>query len=152
MNFQSQVNINLALGKEGTISRLNPLTSLPMVAEADVKAGGFVFEGTNPELQVVGIKAGATSVKGFAVFENMQANYTGTNTMSVNDGENVQVVLKGWCYARPTTASVNGQSVYVNPTTGEIQTASSKPENFIDTGWKVETGNGANQVCEIYNI
>ncbi len=56
--MQSQVYINQALGQPGTISRLNPIDKIPVVAEGSaVVAGGFVFEGTDPETQVIGCSA-----------------------------------------------------------------------------------------------
>ena len=78
MAFQSQVYIEQALGQPGTISRDNPVTKLPMIAEgADVVAGGFAFAGTNAELQIVGKDADATTVEGFVVMERYQAPFTG---------------------------------------------------------------------------
>lgn len=159
MLFQSTVNTALGLGKPGTIARLNPLTRIPVVAEgANVVAGGFVFEGTNPELQVVGASAstsGATEVAGVCVFEKFQPGLSLVDTLTLNEGEECAKVLKGYVYVMCTTASVHGQKVAVNPTTGEIQTfeaSASAPASFIDTGWMVETGNAANQPCEIYKL
>lgn len=167
--MQNQVYIEQALGKAGLISRQNPVTKLPMVAEADVVAGGFCFAGTDPEQQVVGLKTGATAVAGFVVFEKYQPALSGAaDSMAINDGEEVCVVKKGYCYAVSTTAAVKGQNVVVNPTTGAIQTlvitrtesvsgsaievTDNIPEGFIDTGWVVETGAAADRVCEICNI
>ena len=62
MAFQNQVYINQALGKPGTIARLNPIDKIPVVAEgANVTAGGFVFEGTDPEVQVIGCSTATAS-------------------------------------------------------------------------------------------
>ena len=198
MAFQQNVYINQALGQPGTVSRLNPLTKMPMISEGTaVKAGGFCFAGTNPEVQVKGVSNGATSVEGFVVFERFQAPINDLAGITINEGEEVAVVKKGYCFAIATTAASKGQHVVVNPATGEIQTASVTvsaatgkvtgtinvtqgtvednatvgvaadlgsdvvadlgsvsgiPEGFIDTGWIVETGASANQVCEISNI
>lgn len=155
MGFQNTVYTEQALGREGFISRHNPITSLPMIAESDVVAGKFAFAGTNAEKQVVGASASTsseTAVAGLVAFERMQLNMAGSSSLNINNGEEVRLVLKGYAYVRPTTASVKGNGVYMNPATGEIQTAGSAPSGFIDTGWKVETGASANQVCEIYNI
>lgn len=155
MGFQNAVYTEQALGREGFISRNNPVVSLPMIAEGDVvKAGGFVFDGTNPEKQVVGASTAtksATAIAGFVAFDRVQLNM-GASSLIINEGEEVRVVKKGYAFARATTQATKGQSVYVNTTTGEIQTGSSAGDGFIDTGWKVETGAPANQVCEIYNI
>ena len=156
MSFQSSVNIEQALGLPGTVSRLNPMTKLPMLAEGNaVKAGGFCFAGTNPELQVKGVDASATAVEGFVVFERYQAALGGISAranLNINEGEEVAVVKKGFCYAISTTQAVKGQKVLVNPTTGAIATGASAGEGQIDTGWEVVTGAAANQVCEIANI
>lgn len=154
MSFQSSVNIEQALGQPGTVSRLNPMTKLPMLAEGDaVKAGGFCFAGTNAELQVKGVDANATAVEGFVVFERYQAALGGFgDNLNINEGEEVAVVKKGFCYAISTTQAVKGQKVLVNPTTGAIATGASAGEGQIDTGWEVVTGAAANQVCEIANI
>ena len=167
--MQNQVYIEQSLGKAGLISRQNPVTKLPMMAESDVVAGGFCFAGTDSEVQVVGKKTSATTVEGFVVFEKYQPALSGAvDSMAINDGEEVCVVKKGYCYAVSSTPAVKGQNVVVNPTTGVIQTlvitrtesvsgssilvTENIPEGFIDTGWIVETGAAANQVCEICNI
>jgi hypothetical protein len=162
MSFQSTIYSTQALGKQGTVSRLNPLVKIPVVAEGNaVVAGGFVLEGTNPETQVIGLSAStssATAVAGVAVFEKMQPAINGLNGLNgvqLNEGEELAKVIKGYVYVKPTTASVHGQVVGVDPATGEIQTANdaaSLASGFIDTGWKVETGAAAGQVCEIFNI
>lgn len=127
MSLQSSVNIEQALGNAGTVSRLNPMTKLPMLAEgAYVKAGGFCFAGTNPEKQVVGVDSTATAVEGFVVFERYQAPLGGISAGSsllINEGSEVAVVKKGYCYAISTTQATRGMHVLVNPTTGAIKTA-----------------------------
>lgn len=173
MGFQSKAYINQALGKAGTVSRDNPLTKLPMIAEGDaVVAGGFCFEGTDTEHQVLGVKAGATAVAGLVVFPRYQVAAAGfANSMKINEGEEVAVVKKGYCFVVSSTAAVKGNNVVVKPDDGTIQTlaltyetkadtstgavtttASNMPGGFIDTGWKVETGAEAGSACEIFNI
>lgn len=162
MAFQSTIYSKQALGKPGTISRQNPLVKIPVIAEGNaVVAGGFVLEGTDPETQVIGLSAttsSATAVAGIAVFEQFQPalnGLDGLNTLKINEGENVAKVLKGYVYVTSSTASTHGQVVGVDPATGTIATAddaASLDSGYIDTGWKVETGNAAGQVCEIYNI
>lgn len=172
--MQSTIYSKLALGKPGTIARLEPTEKIPVIAEGDaVYAGGFVFEGTDPERQVIGPSAetaSKTSVAGVAVFEQFQpafAGLTGLNSLKLNEGENLALVRKGYVYVTPSTASTHGQNVIVNVTTGAIKTAtvtyttsadletgavtttSDIESGFIDTGWVVETGNASGQVCEI---
>lgn len=154
MAFQSTIYSTQALGKPGTVARLNPLDKVPVVAEANVVAGGFLFAGTNPELQVIGASTDTASktaadIVGVAVFEKMQWNASGQPTLNINNGEELAKVRSGYVYVLSSTESVHGQKVFVNPATGVISTAASAPESTIDTGWVVETGNAAGQVCEI---
>lgn len=154
MAFQSTIYSTQALGKPGTVARLNPLDKVPVVAEANVVAGGFLFAGTNPELQVIGPSEAtdlktAADIVGVAVFEKMQWNASGQPTLNINNGEELAKVRSGYVYVLSSTESVHGQKVFVNPGTGVISTAASAPEGTIDTGWVVETGNAAGQVCEI---
>lgn len=155
MAFQSNVNLVQALGKPGTISRLNPVPQhLPMVAEGvDVKAGSFCFAGTNPELQVMGINADATAVAGLVIFERYQPALAGfADSLVVNEGEEVAVLKKGCAYVLSSTEATKGQKVLVDPATGAISTGDEAAEGTLDTGWVVETGGDANGVCEIINL
>lgn len=154
MAFQSKIYTEQALGKPGTISRLNPLDRVPVVAEKNVVAGGFLFAGTNPELQVIGPSADtsaktAADIVGVAVFEKMQWNQSGQPTLNINDGEELAKVRSGYVYVISTSASTHGQKVLLDPATGEISTGAAASGTKIDTGWVVETGGAANQVCEI---
>ncbi|MBQ2016955.1 MAG: hypothetical protein II208_00305 [Alphaproteobacteria bacterium] len=154
MAFQSTIYSTQALGKPGTVARLNPLDKVPVVAEANVVAGGFLFAGTNPETQVIGPSEAtelktAADIVGVAVFEKMQWNASGQPTLNINNGEELAKVRSGYVYVLSSTESVHGQKVFVNPGTGAISTAASAPSGTIDTGWVVETGNAAGQVCEI---
>ncbi len=155
MAFQKSIFMTQGLGKPGMVARLNPLEIIPVVAEGDaVVAGGFVFAGTDPETQVIGCStdtAGKTTadILGVAVFEKYQLGLTFEPSLQIRAGETLAFARRGYVYVTSATASVHGQSVYINPTTGEIQTATAAPESFIDTGWVVETGNAAGQPCEI---
>ncbi len=151
--MQTKVNIEQALGKVGTISRQNPITSVPRIVEDDnVYAGKFVFEGTNKETQVKGVLAGATSVEGLAVF-GYQMGQTLSNNLKINIGEEIRVVKKGYVFITSTTNANYKDKVWVKVEDGTIKTSSQETEEgFIDTGWRVETSAPANQVCEISNI
>nr|DAT09079.1 MAG TPA: hypothetical protein [Caudoviricetes sp.] len=172
--MQSQVYINQALGQPGTISRENPCDKIPVVAEGSaVVAGGFVFEGTDPEIQVIGCSADTASktaadIAGVAVLEGFQLALGNVTGMTINEGHELAKVRKGYVYVVSNTASVHDQNVIVNPSTGVIETqnitytttvsgssletTSDIKSGFIDTGWLVETGGAAGQVCEIYKI
>lgn len=172
--MQSQVYINQALGQPGTISRENPCDKIPVVAEGSaVVAGRFVFEGTDPEIQVIGCSADTASktaadIAGVAVLEGFQLALGNVTGMTINEGHELAKVRKGYVYVVSNTASVHDQNVIVNPSTGVIETqnitytttvsessletTSNIKSGFIDTGWLVETGGAAGQVCEIYKI
>lgn len=153
MAFQSQVYIQQALGKAGTISRDNPVTKLPMIAEGnEVRAGGFCFAGTNKEVQVKGVDANAKEVAGLVVFERYQAPMTELNGTLINEGSEVAVVLRGFAYVISTTEATKGQKVLVDKTNGTITTGDNAEGNNLDTGWVVVSGAVANQVCEIARI
>jgi hypothetical protein len=172
--MQNQVYINQALGQPGTIARLNPCDKIPVVAEGSaVVAGGFVFEGTDPETQVIGCSSATASktaadVAGVAVLEGFQLALGNVTGMAINEGHELAKVRKGYVYVVSNTASTHGQNVIVNPSTGVIETqtitytqsvagstvttTSDIKSGFIDTGWLVETGGDAGAVCEIYKI
>jgi hypothetical protein len=171
MPFQSQAYTTRAFGLPGTSSRDEFAADLPMIAEgATVKAGGFLFAGTNPEKQVVGVSAGATSVRGLCLFETAQLALSAGDSLAINEGGNVTCRERGYAYATATTAATFGQNVIVNPSTGEtrtmavvytttanietgaVTTTSNVPSGFIDTGWTVERGNTAGQAIEIKRI
>lgn len=151
--MQSQAYITPALGKAGTISRLNPVPQhLPFVAEGDgVVAGKFVFAGTNPETQVVGLGAADEVPAGLAIFEKYQPNL-GENGLTINEGEQLAVLLRGCAYIIATAAATKGMKVGVTPTTGAIEIADTLSTGVVDTGWVVETGGASGAVIEIKNV
>lgn len=121
--MQKQVYTESALGLAGTISRLNPTPQhLPFLAEGSaVKAGGFVFAGTDAEKQVKGLGGSGVAPVGLCIFENMQPSLGAANGLSVLEGEEVMVLLKGCAYITAPSAVTKGQHIAVNPTTGAIE-------------------------------
>lgn len=153
--MQKQVYIDSALGLAGTISRLNPVPQhLPFLAEGDaVKAGGFVFAGTDAEKQVKGIGSASEAPVGLCIFENMQPALGAANGLTVMEGEEVAVLLKGCAYITAPATATKGMKVNVKPTTGEIEvTSSSASEGFVDTGFVVLTGAASGYPCEIMKL
>lgn len=154
MAFQNKVYVKQGLGKVGTISRMNPIPQhLPFFAEgSDVKAGGFAFAGTATN-QVVGKKSDATEVVGLVVMEKMQPSVsTYEDSLVVNAGEEVGVLLSGCAYIMADAAATAGYGVYVTPSTGAITFATSTPSGDIDTGFVVKTAAAAGQPCEIIKL
>ncbi len=155
MTFQNKVNLSQVKYFDGDITRDNPINILPFFAEDEnCIAGKFVFAGTNPTTQVKGIDQSATSIVGIVKRLGFQSNIGGSNinSLSYNKGSELTIVLTGFIAIRPSNKSKHNDEVYVNPTTGEIQTGTTKPENFIETGFRVFEPNGANELCEIYKL
>nr|DAV82146.1 MAG TPA: hypothetical protein [Caudoviricetes sp.] len=151
--FQDKIYENLPLGKVGTISRMQAKDSVARIAEKDIKAGSFAFLGSNPEIQVIGCSSATASKKtediaGLVIFEKMQ-NGVNPSSLSVNDGQEITLLRKGYAYVISTTSSSYGQKVLLNPKTGEISTADAISTGLIDTGFVVETSNDVGQVIEI---
>ena len=150
--FQQKVNLYPALGVPGTLSRLNPVTKLPKFAGKGVMAGGFCYsDGKGGNMTVYGASEdnSATAVEGFVVMERFQANLSGKDSLAVNEGEEVAVIKKGFCYAQLSNYANPNDKVFVNKKTGEMKTGESAGDDEIDTGWIVVTGGDSSMVCEI---
>lgn len=161
MAFQNQAYIIPALGKQGIISRQNPIAQgSPVFAENDengnnIVAGGFVFQGTNSE-QVKPTATSGTVPLGVASYSQYQIGITAD--CNINQGEVLQNLYRGCIFSKPfiNVAKVN-QKVLIDPTTGDIMASDKETETvedvtFINTGWTVKTGNSAGQVVEIQRI
>lgn len=84
-----------------------------------MKAGGFAFAGTDGKVK--GTAVAGTAPVGFVIFDRYQANLTGDNSMTINEGEEVAVYEDGFMFAQTGDAAV-GDKVLVDPTTGKIST------------------------------
>lgn len=130
MTFQNVVNKELAKYLPGQITRENPIVIEGYFAEGDnVKAGGFLFAGTNPEAQVVGTKAGATAVVGVAKRTPYQANMTGVVSNTYNEGAELTIIKKGYVAVLMNNAANYQDNVFVDPITGTIQASSSSTQS-----------------------
>lgn len=120
--MQSQAYITPALGKAGTISRLNPVPQhFPVVAEgSNVVAGKFLFAGTDAEKQVKGLGVANQAPVGLAIFEKYQPDLGGS-TLAINEGEQLACLVRGCAYIIAPSAATKGLHVAVNPTTGAIE-------------------------------
>lgn len=149
MGFQKKAYVSQAIGKPGQKSRDLPVHHLPKIVEGNsLKEGAFAFAGTSPD-QVKGTALAGTAPIGFAAIQRYQANLTGGNTMTINEGEEVAVYLDGYFFAQTGTAA-KGDKVLVNPLTGAISAAASVSEGLTDTGWVVETASDVNGIAEIH--
>ena len=148
--FQKYVNEELGMGVIGKISRNNPVTSVPRITEDDgFKLGAVAFLGTNPETQVVSKKEGAKSILGFVISTYNLGSSLNYST-EIRKGDEVQIILKGYLYASLANDSKYGDSVFVNPKTGELKAGTFA--DAVDTGFKVERGGKAGETIEIYKI
>lgn len=144
--FQNQVYQKQPIGRAGLISRDVPAVHTPHIVEGnDLKAGGFAFAGTDGKVK--GTAVAGTAPVGFVTFERYQANLTGENSMTINEGAEVPVYENGFFFAQTGEAAV-GDKVLVDPTTAKISAGSAAGNatagslNFIavaeaDT-WKTE--------------
>lgn len=129
--LQNQAYLTQALGKPGCISRQDPVPqSLPAFAEGNnVVAGKFTFPGTNQN-QVVGTAGASTVPTGICIFERLQLNLSGLNSLTVNDGEVIRNLLKGCAYIVNDGGSAEyNDHVLVDPLTGTINTSSSTSQS-----------------------
>lgn len=149
MGFQKQVYITQAQGRAGTLARNTPAKHLPFVVEGNaLYAGAFAFAGTTAD-QVKGVGAAADELPlGIAIFARYQANTSLTNTLLINEGEEVAVYENGHIFVETGSAS-KGDKVLVNPLTAEISVGASAGEGEVDTGWVVYADSDVNGVAEI---
>lgn len=126
MTFQNVVNKELAKYLPGQITRENPIVIEGYFAEGDyVKAGGFLFAGTNVETQVKGLDENATAIVGVAKRTPYQTNFTGSPSDFYNEGAEITAVLKGYIAVVINSGATKGQNVFVDPDTGLINASSS---------------------------
>ena len=125
MTFQNVVNRELAKYLPGQITRENPVVIEGYFAEGnDVKAGGFLFAGTNADTQVKGSNTGATAVVGVAKRTPYQTNFTGSPSDFYNEGAEITAILKGYVAVAINSGAEKGQNVFVDPDTGLINASS----------------------------
>lgn len=121
MAFQTKVNINLARGVKGDLSRAEPKIALPKITEGvNCVAGNFCYQGTS-ENQIIGTKTGATSILGFLLRAAYQQNLSGNVSNIYNEGEEATILLNGYVYTTSSNNSVHGNHVLTDPITGDIR-------------------------------
>lgn len=116
-----------ALGRPGLISRENPIPQMqPAFVEDDnCVAGRFCFLGTQSN-QVKGIAEASTEPEGIIVYDQLQLNVNGDNSMKINHGEVVKKLLRGCVYIFNDGLEPNyNDNVLVDPLTGLINCSSS---------------------------
>lgn len=129
--LQNQVYLTQALGKAGMISRQNPIPQMePVFVEgSDVVAGRFAFFGSKSN-QIVGTSSSETMPAGITIFERLQLNTNGGNSMVLNYGETASILLKGCAFIENDGETPNYRdNVFVDPTTGIIKCSSATEMN-----------------------
>ena len=146
MPLQSQVNLSVAPGVAGDKatpdqSIYTPLNPLAAVA---LPVGRFVFpvvdSGAIDNTRATNVAGTATAVLGFVERVINYVNYEifSDGTLTVPEGSNLTVAVKGDYWAVSTTKATVGQAVLASTADGSISTGT--PDGtHLDTGWVVKT-------------
>ena len=122
--MQNKINNEQAKFIEGQITNEVEITPIPAVAEDDnVRAGKFIFKGTDPETQAIGINEQATEedILGVAIRTPFQS-YNGKYDNKIKKGKYFTYVKNGAVAVKTSTDAEIGSDVFVNNKTGEILT------------------------------
>lgn len=153
--MQTTVNYTQPSGLPGQVNPDVPNLFVPRCTEDEnCEAGKFVFEGTDGENQVLGLKEGATldKIVGIAKRTPFQS-YNGSYGDKYIQGKDITILVKGNIYVTPSNAATYKDYVFVNPTTGEIQTGiDDSKEGFLKTSWRVSRTKDCGNTIEISNI
>lgn len=150
MPLQSQVNLSVAPGVAGDKatpdqSIYTPLNPLAAVA---LPVGRFVFpvvaSGVIDNTRATNVAGTATAVLGFVERVINYVNYEifSDGTLTVPEGSNLTVAVKGDYWAVSTTTATVGQAVLASTADGSISTGTpdGTPDGtHLDTGWVVKT-------------
>mgnify|MGYP004522632107 CR=1 FL=1 len=139
MSLQKQVNIYFAKGKAGMKASDNPVAFYPRTTLADkdgVVIGNFCW--MSAEDGVVQEKVNNDQAPlGFVFGSNRyQLDIDESASVTIKEGQSVDVALKGDFYAVSTEAVTKGMAVYASETDGSIKC---QAEGNIPAGYK-ETG------------
>lgn len=152
MALQKQVNTEFAVGVAGDLVNVTDkvYTAINPVAESDVTAGNFCFQGTDPMAQA---KASGSAILGFVqrVYQYVDEDITDGGTLTIPAGSGLSVAVKGYFYAVSSTAATAGQKVLASTTDGSISTGSAAGEGTVDTGWTVIKGGAIGDIIVIGN-
>lgn len=159
MSFQTQVNLNQALGNAGQISKAHHsfCNVIPAIAADEfVKVGSFVQSkaaATN-ENEVIGAsgKAISGSILGVVVRDSLKVAGDSTPTLEVKKGENCAILTEGSIFIEVNAQAAKGKYVFLKNTDGSLGFYDTTTQSdYTYTGFRVSKGNetAARGVIEI---
>ena len=159
MSFQTQVNLNQALGNVGQISKAHHsfCNVIPAIAADEfVKVGSFVQSKTSPtnENEVIGAsgKQITGSILGVVVRDSLKVAGDSTATLAVKKGENCAVLNEGSIFIETSLQAKKGQYVFLKDADGTLAFDDTATKaSYTYTGFRVSKGNetAARGVIEI---
>ena len=149
MSFQTQVNLNQALGNVGQISKAHHsfCNVIPAIAADEfVKVGSFVQSKTSPtnENEVIGAsgKQITGSILGVVVRDSLKVAGDSTATLAVKKGENCAVLNEGSIFIETSLQAKKGQYVFLKDADGTLAFDDTATKaSYTYTGFRVSKGN-----------
>ena len=149
MSFQTQVNLNQALGNAGQISKAHHsfCNVIPAIAADEfVKVGSFVQSKTSPtnENEVIGAsgKQITGSILGVVVRDSLKVAGDSTATLAVKKGENCATLTEGSIFIEVNAIAKKGKYVMLQTTDGALGFYDSSTQSgYTYTGFRVSKGN-----------
>ena len=145
MTFQKSVGLKNKVAIAGDRANQNPTIYDAvnfLAGTGGVEVGGFVFRDSSDESQVVMTGSSVAVVEGFVErVQNVNGFTFDPADMTIAEGENVSVAVKGDFYVPADGAVSVGDTVYTNYETG-VTTFTSGAKT-TDTGFKAKTSASA---------
>lgn len=149
MSFQTQVNLNQALGNVGQISKAHHsfCNVVPAIAADEfVKVGSFVQSkatGATNENEVIGAsgKAISGSILGVVVRDSLKVAGDSTPTLEVKKGENCAILTEGSIFIEVSVEAKKGKYVFLKTDDGSLGFFDTNTQsNYTYTGFRVSKG------------
>lgn len=156
MSFQSSVNLYPAAAVAGDRASQNPTVYMPFnykAGSAAVKVGGFVWNDSTNADEVVA--AGSGAPLGFVERELNKVNYnlTSEGTLTLSEGSNLAVAVKGDFYVVADGTVTVGMKAYASLTTGAVtfDDAGETKSGYIETSFKALTAGASGDLIVMSN-
>lgn len=149
MSFQTQVNLNQALGNVGQISKAHHsfCNVIPAIAADEfVKVGSFVqskASGATNENEVIGAsgKAISGSILGVVVRDSLKVAGDSTPTLAVKKGENCAILTEGSIFIEVNAQAAKGKYVFLKDADGSLGFYDTTTQSdYTYTGFRVSKG------------